>query len=169
VLIAASVVLIPGLPLGFITALVQAMAGILLPSATIFLVLLCNDHAVLGPRVNPRWLNAGATTVDGVLLVLSAMLTLTTLFSDLPVMATSLALSGALVVALIIMAAVTARGPKRVPRQTGDATWTMPPLDSLEPPQVSRARTLGLAVLRCYLLVAVVALIVKAVRVALGS
>jgi len=32
---------------------VQALAGVLLPSATVFLLLLCNDKAVLGPWVKP--------------------------------------------------------------------------------------------------------------------
>ena len=41
---AAGIVLIPGAPLGVITAAVQALAGVLLPSATVFLLLLCNDR-----------------------------------------------------------------------------------------------------------------------------
>ena len=41
--------LIPGAPLGVITTSVQALAGVLLPSATVFLLLLCNDREVLGP------------------------------------------------------------------------------------------------------------------------
>ena len=49
VALAAMVVLIPGAPLGLITIGVQALAGVLLPSATVFLLLLCNDHDVLGP------------------------------------------------------------------------------------------------------------------------
>ena len=36
---------------------VQALAGVLLPSATVFLLLLCNDKEVLGPWVNRPWLN----------------------------------------------------------------------------------------------------------------
>ena len=51
--IAAAIVLIPGAPLGTITTAVQALAGVLLPSATVFLLLLCNDKAVLGPWTNP--------------------------------------------------------------------------------------------------------------------
>jgi Mn2+/Fe2+ NRAMP family transporter len=47
-------VLTPGAPLGLLTNAVQALAGVLLPSATVFLLLLCNDHAVLGPWVNGR-------------------------------------------------------------------------------------------------------------------
>jgi len=45
----AGLVLVPNAPLGLITTAVQALAGILLPSATVFLLLLCNDPAVLGP------------------------------------------------------------------------------------------------------------------------
>ena len=84
-MIAASaiIVLIPGTPLGLLTTAVQALAGILLPSASMFLVLLCNDREVLGPWMNPRWLNILATFIIGVLLVLSGTLVVTTLFSNL--------------------------------------------------------------------------------------
>src|SRR5258708_23562931 len=44
VAVAASIVLIPNAPLGLITTAVQALAGVLLPSATVFLILLCNDR-----------------------------------------------------------------------------------------------------------------------------
>ena len=43
---------IPGAPLGLLTTAVQALAGVLLPSASVFLLLLCNDPEVLGPWVN---------------------------------------------------------------------------------------------------------------------
>ena len=46
---AAAIVLIPGSPLGLLTEGVQVLAGVLLPSATVFLLLLCNDKEVLGP------------------------------------------------------------------------------------------------------------------------
>ena len=52
--VAAAVVLIPGSPLGLLTLAVQVLAGVLLPSATVFLLLLCNDKPVLGPWVNNR-------------------------------------------------------------------------------------------------------------------
>ena len=35
-----------------ITEAVQALAGVLLPSASVFLLLLCNDREVLGPWRN---------------------------------------------------------------------------------------------------------------------
>src|SRR5271167_1813946 len=78
-----TIVLIPGTPLGLLTEAVQALAGILLPSAAVFLLLLCNDREVLGPWMNPRWLNILASFIIGVLLVLSGTLVVTTLFSSL--------------------------------------------------------------------------------------
>lgn len=69
--VAAGIMLIPGAPLGLITTSVQALAGLLLPSASVFLLLLCNDGEVLGPWVNPRWLNGVAAVIVAVLLILS--------------------------------------------------------------------------------------------------
>ncbi len=68
---AAAIVLIPGAPLGVITLAVQALAGVLLPSATVFLVLLCNDGEILGPWCNPGWLNVIASTIVATLILLS--------------------------------------------------------------------------------------------------
>ena len=78
--VAAGIVLIPGAPLGLITTSVQALAGVLLPSASVFLLLLCNDREVLGPWVNQRWLNILASLIIGVLLLLSGTLIASTVF-----------------------------------------------------------------------------------------
>ena len=43
IVISAALVLTPGMPLGLLTNAVQTLAGVLLPSATVFLLLLCND------------------------------------------------------------------------------------------------------------------------------
>jgi Mn2+/Fe2+ NRAMP family transporter len=83
VVIAAAVVLIPGAPLGVVTEAVQALAGLLLPSACVFLLLLCNDREVLGPWVNAPWLNAVATVIIATLLMLSGTLMATTMFPHL--------------------------------------------------------------------------------------
>ncbi len=45
----------------------------------------------------------------------------------------------------------------------------MPPIESLRPPACSAWRTLGLVVLRCYLLATITVLVVRAVQIALGS
>src|ERR1700722_14881191 len=71
---AAAIVLIPGSPLGLFTEAVQVLAGVLLPSATVFLLMLCNDKAVLGPWVNGRATNAFAGAVIAGLVMLSLIL-----------------------------------------------------------------------------------------------
>ena len=92
VALTAGFVLLPGVPLGFTTVSVQVLAGLLLPSATVFLLLLCNDTAVLGPWANGRVLNAVASTMVAALLALSAMLVVTALFPGAPVARVGIAL-----------------------------------------------------------------------------
>jgi len=77
---AAAIVLIPGSPLGLITEGVQVLAGVLLPAATVFLLMLCNDRAVLGPWVNSRRTNAFTAGVIAVLITLSVVLTASVAF-----------------------------------------------------------------------------------------
>jgi hypothetical protein len=63
------------------------LAGVLLPSATVFLLLLCNDHAVLGPWVNGRALTVFTGAVIAALVMLSIILTASVSFpgmSDTP-------------------------------------------------------------------------------------
>jgi Mn2+/Fe2+ NRAMP family transporter len=82
--VSAAVAFSPDHILGLITQGVQALAGILLPSATVFLVLLCNDRPVLGPWANTFRHNALAWMIVWSLVVLSVMLTAVTLFPSLP-------------------------------------------------------------------------------------
>ena len=73
--LAAAIVLIPGAPLQLIILGVQVLAGIMLPSAIIFLQLLLNDKEVLGEQyVNTRWNNRINWTIIIVLFVLSLIL-----------------------------------------------------------------------------------------------
>jgi hypothetical protein len=167
-------VLIPGAPLGTMTTAVQALAGVLLPSATVFLVLLCNDKAVLGPWTNPGWLNALAALIVGVLVVLSGILTATTLFPQVDVTLLAEALFATLAVVLTAAGIFTRKGRRR----TGEAVrvesvpredWTMPQLELLERPVWSRTRIVGMYALRGYLLLAVAMLIVKAIEISVGQ
>ena len=80
VAVAAGLVLTPGVPLGLLTNAVQTLAGVLLPSATVFLLLLCNDKAVLGPWANSTRLNIFTGAVIAVLVMLSVILTASVLF-----------------------------------------------------------------------------------------
>ena len=82
--VSAAVAFSPNHILGLVTQGVQALAGVLLPSATVFLVLLCNDRAVLGPWVNTVRHNIVAWVIVWSLVLLSLALTATTFFPSLP-------------------------------------------------------------------------------------
>jgi NRAMP (natural resistance-associated macrophage protein)-like metal ion transporter len=176
ILLAAGIVLIPGAPLGLITTSVQALAGVLLPSATVFLLLLCNDRDVLGPWVNRPWLNAVATFIVSVLLVLSLILMTTTVFPGIDVTLLALVLGSILVVVLAGSglglfltrasrpAPPLAEGPEAPRRET----WRMPPLALLGRPVWSRGRRAAMFAMWVYLALAVVMLLVKTVQLGIG-
>jgi Mn2+/Fe2+ NRAMP family transporter len=84
IVIGAAVVLIPGVPLGLLIEGVEALAAVLLPATSVFLVLLCNDRAILGPWTNPAWKNIVVGAVVWILLLLSFISGSSTLFPDLP-------------------------------------------------------------------------------------
>jgi Mn2+/Fe2+ NRAMP family transporter len=72
---AAAIVLIPHLPLQLVIISVQVFAGLILPSAIIFLQLLLNDRELLGDRwVNRPWNNYINWTIIVVLFALSLLL-----------------------------------------------------------------------------------------------
>jgi Mn2+/Fe2+ NRAMP family transporter len=169
VVVAAAIVLIPGAPLGLITTSVQALAGVLLPSATVFLLMLCNDKEVLGPWVNRPWLNVLATVIVSILLLMSLVLMATTLFSQINVDKLTVALAGLLVVVLVAAGIFYARALRRKPPEpvtpmAKRATWRMPALNLLQRPTWSRGRLVAMYVLRVYLVVAVLMLLVKAIE-----
>jgi Mn2+/Fe2+ NRAMP family transporter len=172
VVLAAGIVLIPAAPLGLITTAVQALAGVLLPSASVFLLLLCNDPEVLGPWVNRPWLNALASVIVAALLMLSLILVVSTLLPSLDVGRLVLGLGAALAVGLLAIGAATIPGQRRrraaaAPGPTLDrASWRMPPLALLGRPAWSRTRLVGMWALRGYLVVAVLLLVVKAAELA---
>ena len=175
VLCAALIVLIPGAPLGLITTAVQAMAGVLLPSASVFLLLLCNDKAVLGPWVNRLWVNALAAVIISALLMLSAILTVTTIFPGVNVTALLVGLSSFFAVCLVAGGAVVLVQGRRRDRARGSQvsrqhreTWTMPPSALLERPPESALRTIALWAMWIYLAFSVVMLLVKAIQIATG-
>ncbi len=175
VALAAGFVLIPHAPLGLITTSVQALAGVLLPSATVFLLLLCNDKEVLGPWVNKLWLNIVAGLIVSVLIALSLILMATTLFPsiniDLVMSLLGVVLAGGGVVAAVIgwrlhgQRVVTEEDRLARAHREG---WRMPPLTLLERPVWSRGRKWSMLALRLYLVVAVVLLAVRAVQIGIG-
>ncbi len=166
VAVAAGVVLIPNAPLGLVTLGVQALAGVLLPSASVFLLLLSNDRAVLGPWANPGWLNAVAGVIIGVLVMLSAILR-------------GHAVSGhrrwpAHARSGIPAGCRTRRPWPHIPEideveEIDRLSWQMPPLDELPGPAWSTARKTGVLVLRGYLVLAVLLVLGKVLQLALAG
>jgi NRAMP (natural resistance-associated macrophage protein)-like metal ion transporter len=177
VLVAAGIVLIPGAPLGVVTEAVQALAGLLLPSACVFLLLLCNDKEVLGPWVNPNWLNVVATLIIATLLMLSGTLMATTIFPHLNGARIAVWLSVVLAAGLagvgIAMRISRARrngavvAAANIPREQRP-TWRMPPLAMLKPVTWSPALKLGIIALRGYLVIAALLLLIKAIQLGTG-
>ncbi len=78
--LAASIVLIPGAPLVTITLFVQVIAVTLLPAALIFLILLLNEEQLVGRFKNTKRQNATAGTIVVVIIILSTLYGLGTLF-----------------------------------------------------------------------------------------
>jgi hypothetical protein len=99
----------------------------MLPSTTIFVLLLSNDRDTLGPWVNAKWLNAVAVVIVVLLVVLSITLMVSTLFPHVDVVALLEGLSLVAVAALLIGLPLGLR--RMAPRPTfhGDrADWRMP-------------------------------------------
>ena len=189
VVLAAGIVLVPGAPLGLLTTAVQALAGVLLPSASLFLLLLCNDPEVLGPWTNARWLNVLAGVIIGVLLMLSGTLVVTTLFSGLsaPTVVIWIAVvlvAGSALAFVLLKVAAARRGPAAATAVTTGpaaarakfagmtrserANWRMPPIALLKPVVWSPGMKLAIGLLWVYLVISVLLLIVKAVQLGTG-
>jgi len=173
--VSAALVLIPNAPLGIITNAVQTLAGILLPGASVFLLLLCNDKAVLGPWVNKPITNVFTSVVVAALVVLSIILTASVLYPAI----TSAQIMGVLFAGgvLSLMIAITfgilhARRPSATVPESAPvdkAHWRMPPLSKLPPAQMSVRRRIWLGVLRAYLAAALILAVVKVVQLVLAK
>lgn len=169
-LLAAGLVLTPGVPLGLLTNAVQSLAGVLLPSATVFLLLLCNDKAVLGPWTNGRAMNIFTGGVVAVLVMLSVILTAAVLFPGIGEFEIGAILLGGSLIA-VVMSLVLWRidrrthrphHPQRVSVLDRDH-WTMPPLDHLTPARWTPLKRTWMFVLRGYLVVAAGLVLVRIV------
>ncbi|MGV2288663.1 Nramp family divalent metal transporter [Trinickia sp. YCB016] len=176
--LAAALVLMPGSPLGLLTEAVQTLAGVLLPSATVFLLLLCNDKAVLGPWVNGKKLNLFTGAIVWILVVLSIILTAATVYPDISGKAIMEILVGGTLLAVVGYAATEiVRKSRGAVEQEAPAlnkaalkkvrdTWRMPHLDDLPKPNLTLSKRVWMGVLRGYLVIAVGLVIVKVVQMA---
>ncbi|HXS28498.1 MAG TPA: NRAMP family divalent metal transporter [Steroidobacteraceae bacterium] len=185
VVIAAALVLAPGTPLGLLTNAVQTLAGVLLPSATVFLLLLCNDRAVLGPHVNGPWLNLLTGVIIAGLIALSMLLTVTVLFPRIgsSVMIAMLA-AGALCAAVFGCAALASRRKRagafltgacpdelapRASREPDPHPWRMAPLSELPAVAMTPLTRCGMILLRAYLMIAAGLVLLRIVQLALSG
>ena len=169
--LAAALVLAPGTPLGLLTNAVQTLAGVLLPSATVFLLLLCNDRAVLGPWVNTRGLNLFTGAVIAVLVMLSIILTASVLYPQMSGETIIAVLVGGGLAALILYLTFgTNRGSDHAAGEPAGramrSTWRMPPLAELSPRQLTALNRVWLFVLRAYLVIAAGLVLVRIVTLA---
>jgi Mn2+/Fe2+ NRAMP family transporter len=181
VVIAALLVLTPGTPLGLLTNAVQTLAGVLLPSATVFLLLLCNDSAVLGPWANSRGLNLFTGAVVAVLVMLSIILTASVLFPDIGARSIVAILVGGGVLGIVLTAGAklfersdTAIGAQPGPAPARPAigvrdSWRMPPLDTLPPVRLSLTSRIWMIVLRGYLVVSGGLVLMRIVQLATAA
>ena len=173
-LLSAIIVLIPGSPLGLLTVGVQVLAGVLLPSATVFLLLLCNDKQVLGPWVNGLAMNIFTSVIIAVLVVMSLVLTAGVMFPLKPPQIIGILVGGAIFFTvggigyLIFRHIHPATATEKIDRSQR-VTWRMPPLALLSAPKISAASRIGLTVLRSYLLIAMILVIVRLVQMARGG
>jgi NRAMP (natural resistance-associated macrophage protein)-like metal ion transporter len=159
--ISAAVVLTPGTPLGLLTNAVQTLAGVLLPGATVFLLLLCNDKAVLGPWANTFKVNIFTGAVIAVLVMLSVILTASVLFPNITGKQILAVLIGGSVLALVATIALLAWQRRRGPVRQAEtislserATWRMSPLAELPRAELTVLNLAFLTVLRGYLFIA---------------
>jgi NRAMP (natural resistance-associated macrophage protein)-like metal ion transporter len=183
--LAATIVLIPGSPLGLLTEGVQVLAGVLLPSATVFLLLLCNDKEVLGPWVNGIKTNIASGIVVGILVVLSAILMISVVVGRVSTGQVLAILAGSATVAALTAGILLVRGWRRgdigdrrrnstartarSEERSGKESWRMPPLAMLAPAQMSLTRRIGMSAMWVYLGAAFILVIVRVVEIALGG
>jgi Mn2+/Fe2+ NRAMP family transporter len=187
----AAVTLAWGDHLGVVIDGVEALNGILLPSALIFLVLLANDKAVLGPWANSTAHNWACGLVVWVVTTFSLAPVVTAFFPDV----TLKQIIGAFIVCTVLGVAAAAfiwwlrpsrgravslePGTNRRPSGMGRAEWRavlrdsrlafrIPRLETLERPPISAARRVGLVTLRAYIAFAIVIVVTKLIQTATG-
>jgi len=81
--VAGTVVLIPGAPLVLITLFVQVIAVTLLPAALVFLILLLNQEELMGKYKNTFIQNVIGLSIVTMIVVLSTLYAISVLFPEM--------------------------------------------------------------------------------------
>jgi len=167
---AGAIVLVPHLPLGIVNLGVQVLAGVLLPSALGFLVLLCNDKELLGPWTNSPWLNMLATLIVALLLELSLVLTIGTIWPSVNVTLVTAVLGVPVLGATVAVGTVQRQRTGRWRADPADLAhrkdWVTPSDVLTRQLPRSTGRNLVLGTMRIYLVVAMVLLVVSIAQLA---
>jgi len=167
---------------------VEALNGILLPSALVFLILLSNDKAVLGPWSNTTAQNWVSGIIAWVVLTFSLAPLVTTFWPVITLKQTFI--GGAVCLVLGVIAAfllLRFRASRNEPFVDGPdnnrrppdmdraawkeilsdrrTAWRTPRIDTLERPTLSMTRRIGLLSLRGYILFAIVIMVIKLIQV----
>lgn len=165
IILSSILVTIPNLPFDLIVQSIQMLAGILLPAATIFLLILCNDKALLGPWVNKFITNIATFIIIGVLIIFSFTLTVLSvftlsshaLFNVISVMFIVMLLS---VLVFILYYLYTNKGKDK----NGNISrykWATPDIEALESIEFTTIHKIFILILRIYLLVAIFIIFIK--------
>ncbi len=177
-----------GNDLGVVINGVEALNGILLPSALVFLILLANDKPVLGPWSNTRLQNWISGIVAWVVLTFSLAPLVTTFWPVITLKQSFIGLGACTVLGVIAVVLLlrfrsapndeealdpaSNRHPAGMNRAEWHATlrerrvsWRTPPIHILERPVLSMSRKIGLLALRGYVVFAIVIMVVKLIQV----
>jgi Mn2+/Fe2+ NRAMP family transporter len=174
--------------LGVVINGVEALNGILLPSALILLILLANDKPVLGPWTNSTTQNWIGGLIAWVVTTFSLAPLVTTFYPDVTLTQCMYAFAVCTVIgvaaAVVLWRLRPARhrpvslAPDSNERPPGmsrpewrgilrdrRAAWRTPRLDTLERPALTAARKIGLLTLRGYIVFAIIIMAIKLVQV----
>jgi hypothetical protein len=166
---------------------VEALNGILLPSALVFLILLANDKPVLGPWRNTTAQNWIAGIIAWIVLTFSLAPLVTTFWPVITLKQSFIGLAVCTVLGLAAAALLVRhrssrnepfvdgpdsnRRPPDMDRATWKETlggrrtaWRTPRIETLQRPALSMARKIGLLSLRGYIVFAVVIMVIKLIQ-----
>ena len=167
---------------------VEALNGILLPSALVFLILLANDKPVLGPWSNSTTQNWIVGVIAWVVTTFSLAPLVTTFW---PVITLKQCLYGFIACTVLGIAALglllkfrsgrgaaaescpdsnrrppgMSRAQWRAELRVRRVAWRTPGIDTLQRPALNMARRIGLLTLRAYIIFAVVIMVIKLIQV----
>jgi hypothetical protein len=139
----------------------------------VFLLMLCNDRAVLGPWVNSRRTNIFTAAVITVLIALSAVLTTSVVFPGITGRQILFIIGGCVTAAVavggtILVRSLRVRSTVNVDRRDRE-NWRMPPLNMLTKPVMSGGRKVALAVLGGYMGIAMTLVMVRIIQLAVAG